>query len=89
MTKEIYFVEITDTYAGEANYSWVKRYKVHASSVMGAIRKVSKEKGFQGRLKKTLDCGDMVRYDIRGFAVCAFVTGYVDQAEHFFNVESI
>ena len=89
MTKSIYYVELTDTFAGEANYSWVSRFKVHASSVMGAIRKVSKEAGFQGRLVKDFDAGDLVRYNVRGAALCLFVTPYEDQAETMFNVVSL
>jgi len=42
-TKQSFFVEITDTFGGEANYSWVKRFIVRASTFRGAISKVSKE----------------------------------------------
>ena len=30
--KHQFFVEMTDTYGGEANYSWVNRFLVTASS---------------------------------------------------------
>ena len=83
----IYYVEVTDTYAGEANYCWVKRFKVHASSRLGAIRKVSRETGY--RFREVANYGDMVRYDAKGAAVSAFLEGYEAQAEYMFNVESI
>jgi hypothetical protein len=84
--KSIYYVEVTDTYGGEANYSWVKRFKVHASSIQGAIRKVSTTLGMYSR--KAYDTGDMIRYDFKGVAICAFVSGYEDQAEYLY-VDSI
>lgn len=37
--------EYTDLYAGEANYSWIKRFNVKANTQLGALRKVSKELG--------------------------------------------
>lgn len=85
--KTIYYAELTDTFAGEANYSWVSRFKIHASSPLGAIRKLSRETGLSFR--KQYDAGDMVRYDSASGATCAFVSGYEDQAEHYFNVVSI
>jgi hypothetical protein len=87
MTQEIYFVEVTDTYGEEANYSWVRRYKVHASSMLGAIRKISRESGF--RFRKDFDAGDFARYNARGACVCAFIQGYTDQAETMREVLSI
>ena len=86
-TTEIYFVELTDTYGGEANYSWVSRFKVHASSVVSAVRKVSRETGLNFR--KDYDTGELVRYNSKSGATSLFVSEYIDQAEHLFNVESI
>jgi len=82
MTKEIFFVEVTDTYGGEANFSWVHRFKVHATSFRGAIGKVSRETGFSFR--KDYGTGDSARYNVQGACVCAFVSGYENEAEHFF-----
>jgi hypothetical protein len=86
-TTEIYFVELTDTFGGEANYSWVTRFKVHASSMVSAVRKVSKQTGLNFR--KQWDSGDLVRYDSKSGATCLFVSAYEDQAERMFHVESI
>ena len=82
MTKEIFFVEVTDTYGGDANYSWVHRFKVHATSFRGAIGKVSREMGLSFR--KDYDTGDSARYNAQRACICAFVSGYEDEAEHFF-----
>lgn len=85
--QSLFFVEVTDTYGEDANYSWVKRYKVNASSELGAIRKVSAETGLNFR--KEWDDGITVRYDAKQCAVCAFLSPYEDQAEHYSYVKSI
>ena len=40
-----YFIEMTDTFGGEANYCWVNRFIVSASSHRGAMRKVCARTG--------------------------------------------
>ena len=69
--KTQFFVEVTDTFGGESNYSWVNRYMVTATTERGAMRKVSRDFGFTWR--KTLDCGGFQRWDAKGACVCAFV----------------
>lgn len=83
----IFYAELTDTYGGEANYSWVSRFKIHAASPLGAIRKLSKQTGLSFR--KQWDSGDCSRYDSRSGATCAFISDYENQAEHYFNVFSL
>lgn len=41
--------ELTDTFAGEANYSWVKRGTVKASTPSGAIRAAKRTLGITCR----------------------------------------
>jgi hypothetical protein len=67
-----YVIEITDTFAGEANYSWVKRFIVKASSIQGAITKLAK---YQGDTGWRLQYGDNMnaKYNLTGACVCAFV----------------
>lgn len=70
--KNYYFVEITDTYGGESNYSWVRRYLVNAKSERGAVQKIACEYGAGWRrVYSHSDNGG--RYDLRGAAVCMFV----------------
>ena len=38
-------IELTDTFAGEANYSWVKRAQIKAKNFRGAIIKAKREFG--------------------------------------------
>lgn len=72
--KQTYFIEMTDTFGGEANYCWVNRFIVSASSERGAMRKVAKETGFAVR---SVGCD---RWDAVGACVCYFVE-WVDDAE--------
>ncbi len=65
--KNQFFVEMTDTFGGEANYSWVNRFLVTASSELGAIRKVTTKTGYRAR---GVGCG---RYNVPGACVCYFV----------------
>ena len=65
-------IEVTDTYGGEANYSWVRRYTYTAKSFLGAINKLAREYG--AGWAKDYDTGDMARYNLTGSCVCAFVT---------------
>lgn len=74
-TKEHYQAEVTDTYGGEANYCWVRRYIVAASSPLGAIRKVSRAEGLSFR---SVGCD---RYDARHACICAFITHEADCGE--------
>lgn len=67
--KNEYFIEVTDLFGGEANYSWLQRFMVSATSERGAMRKVGARMGNYWR--KTLDCGDFQRWDSGG--ICAFV----------------
>jgi len=87
--REIFFVEVTDTYGGEANFSWVRRFKVHANTKRGAMRKVANAMGYVGGTRKDWDSGDMERWNWNRAAVCAFIEGYTDQAEHKMWVVSI
>ena len=72
--KNHYFVEMTDTFGGEANYCWVNRFIVSASSERGAMRKVAKKTGFAVR---NVGCD---RWDAVGACVCYFVEG-IDAAD--------
>lgn len=66
-----YFIEMTDTFGGESNYSWVNRFIVSASTMRGAMAKVSHEVGCNTR--KVMDGGDFQRYDVIGACICFFV----------------
>lgn len=65
--------EYTDTFGGEANYSWVKRGTVEAGSVLGVIRRVKSVLGLQGvRCTKT-DFGDSITLKPSGMCTALFI----------------
>jgi hypothetical protein len=64
-------IEVTDTFAGEANYCWVRRYKVRAKSFRGAANALARQYG--GGWRKAYDTGDQARYNLQGACVCAFI----------------
>lgn len=69
--KYTFDIEMTDTFGGEANYSWVTRKTVMASSYRGAVWIMSRSTGLEWH--KTADYGDMVRYDSKSGATCMFI----------------
>lgn len=82
MTKQFFYVEITDTFAGEANYSWVTRHKVRASTPRGAMRRIGAESGLSWRLTHDHFGEAMVRYDSKSGATCAFVFPWDDEIDN-------
>lgn len=65
-----YFVEVTDTFGGEANYCWVKRYLIESVSERGAMVKLSKESGYNWRIDYR---GEVSRYNANNACICAFI----------------
>lgn len=70
--KDIYVIEMTDTFGGDPNYCWVRRYKTESVSIVGgAVTKLSKRYG--GRFRKTYGDSMWARYDAVGATICVFV----------------
>lgn len=65
-------IEITDTFGGEANYSWVHRYTFKAKSFQGAVSKLARKYGAGWR--KEIECGDYAQYRLKGCAITCFIT---------------
>lgn len=74
MKKLLFFVEITDMYGGEANFSWVTRHIIRAKSERGAVSALSRRSGLNWR-------NDGTKYLSRSGASCAFVSEY-DAEQH-------
>lgn len=64
-----YLFDVTDTFGGEPNYCWARRYAVCADSFTEAVRKVNKEEGY-GRLRKVMTTGDFERWNVQGACIC-------------------
>ena len=68
--KTLFFVEITDTFGGEANYSWVTRHVIKAKSPRGCANALSRRSGLNWHY---VGCD---RYDSASGATCAFIREY-------------
>ena len=69
--------EMTDTFGGEANYSWVRRATVELSqdaSRRAIVRAAKSALGINGVRCETTDFGDMVEIRPRQSCTVAFVT---------------
>lgn len=71
--KNRYYIEMTDTFGGEANYCWVNRFIVSASTPRGAMRRVCARTGDKVR---NVGCD---RWDSRTACICYFVE-WIDDA---------
>ena len=69
---ETWNIEITDTFGGEANYCWVRRFKVTANTILGAVHKVAREHGTGWRVDYS--DGDFARYNHTHDCACMFVS---------------
>lgn len=65
-------IDVTDTFGGEANYSWVRRFTFHASSFRGAVGMLARE--YATGWRKDYDAGDTARYNLTCACICAFIT---------------
>ena len=74
--KNRYFIEMTDTFGGDANYCWVNRFIVSASTPRGAMRRVARQVGDKVQCVMP---GDPERWDSRTNCVCYFVE-WIDDA---------
>jgi hypothetical protein len=63
-------IEVTDTFAGEANYSWVRRHEAPAAKTRrGDVRAIKRAAGYTGHRCRVDDYGDSVIFHPRGECV--------------------
>ena len=77
-TQTIIHYEVTDTYGGESNYSWVRRGKIEGKpgetiSDLAAVRRVKKEIGWNGGRCKTDNFGDDIDLRPQGTCLVCFI----------------
>jgi hypothetical protein len=68
--QRLYYIEVTDVFGGEANYSWVTRHIIRASTERGAVNKFSRLSGMEWR---GVGCE---RFDSKSGATCYFLNSY-------------
>ena len=84
--KTLFFIEVTDTYGGEANYSWVTRHVIRASTMRGAVNKFGRLSGMQWH--KEYGDVDCARYDSKSGATCYYIRHYDDLDDYYsFNTD--
>jgi len=66
-----FFIEVTDTFGGDANYSWVTYHVIKGNTERGAINRFSRLSGMHWH--RTMDTGSMKRYDSESGATCYFI----------------
>jgi len=80
----IYYIEITDLFGGELNYSWVRRFYTTAKSQRGAIQLVARYYG--GKWRQQSGDSDSMVYHSGG---CGCVVDWIaedelkDKQEHY------
>ena len=73
MATNLYYIEVTDTYGGEANFSWVTRHIIKAKTLLGAVQRFSKLSGMSWHCVDSY-C-EPKRFDSRSGATCYFIQG--------------
>lgn len=64
-------IEVTDTFNGDANYSWVKRHTIDAPDTLSdysVVRRVKHHIGWSGKRTATIKYGDMI--ELRPYGEC-------------------
>ena len=72
----IYDITVTDTYGGELNYSWVRRYELEAPADItrrALVRRAKRAAGITGRHRLD-DFGDSLTIWPRGACIAVTVT---------------
>lgn len=72
-----YQLELTDTFGGEANYSWVCREEVSINANYSGpwiVRKAKEAMGLTGMRGKTDDYGHTIRVDFPNYNQVLFIT---------------
>lgn len=75
-------VEYTDTFGGEANYTWTQRAVIEApdgASQRMLVGRAKKAMGLTGVTGKTTDFGDMIRFCPHYSATAMFITPALEE----------
>jgi len=72
-------IEVTDTFGGEANYCWVRRYEINSKNPMSDLKIVREAKrlaGWTGMRCKTYNSNGMIELRPAGICQVMFITWY-------------
>ncbi len=74
-------IEVTDTFGGEANYGWVRRYSIDAPETTAQQKRaIKKASGYTGTRGRWEDYSDVMKFTPRGQCVVVFGTFTGDHA---------
>lgn len=74
-----YQIEYTDTFGGDANYSWVRRGVIEAPDTAKAallMRRAKKALGLSGARGKTVEYGEVIEFRPYNCATILFISEY-------------
>jgi hypothetical protein len=77
----LFYIEVTDTLGGEANYSWVTRHIVRGASIRGALQRFSRMSGMHWH---GVGSG---RYDSASGATCLFIDEFDGEVRGSLNTD--
>lgn len=80
-----FYIEVTDTFGGDANYSWVTRHVIRAKTLKGAVQRFSRLSRMSWHCVD--DYGDSKRYDSASGATCYFIEEY-DETLHNYRFDT-
>ena len=71
-----YLVEMTDTFSGEANYSWLQTAIIEAEADASSAKLIRRAKKALGvtHAHRVSDYGDLIRLDLRNTCVVIFIS---------------
>ena len=81
-----YFIEVTDTFGGDANYSWATRHLIKGKTARGAVNRFSRLSGMSWRCVGNY--GDQSRYDSKSGATCFFIEQWDGDADRLPRLDS-
>jgi len=70
-------IEVTDTFAGEANYCWVRRHEIEADCLtrLQIVRRLKALAELNGvRCVCVAECGNYFQYKVIGACITFFIT---------------
>lgn len=72
MNHQTFYFEMTDTFCGETNYAWLRRFTIEAKNIRGALIKLSRETGLNFRY-------DGHFYKAKNACVVAYTTDFYSE----------
>lgn len=70
-------VEVTDTFNGEANYAWLKRYEMEVPATLSnyaIVRRAKRHIGWSGKRTSTVGYADYIELRPYGECTVCFIT---------------